>query len=79
MKVKIISNEDGKCPYCNSTDINYDAFEAELPSYVYQPCFCNTCKRYFEAWYDLHFTGHSVGDMAEYEAADVINTEIEYE
>lgn len=79
MKVKIISNEDGKCPYCNSTDINYDAFESELPFYVYQPCICNTCKRYFEAWYDLHFAGHSVGDMGDYEAADVINTEIEYD
>ena len=78
MKVKIISDQAGVCPYCNSEDIDYGAAKFE-PNHIYYPCICNECKKYFEEWNELNFVGHNVGSSGEYEASDVINTEIEYE
>ena len=76
-KVKLISNQAGVCPYCNSEDINYGAAKFKL-NYIYYPCTCNECKRYFEEWNELHFSGHNVGSSGEYKASDYFEKEIEY-
>lgn len=77
-KVKIISNEAGVCPYCNSEDIDYDVAKFE-PNFIYYPCTCNKCKRYFEEWNELNFSGHNVGSSGEIEASDCLNKEIDYD
>ena len=75
-KVKILSNEQGQCPYCNSMDIDYGCIQLE-DDMIYYPAHCNECGRDFEEWYDLTFTGHNVGDGCCEEAADLIGEEIE--
>lgn len=77
-KVKILSNTLGVCPYCNSEDIDYGCvhFEAD---FLYFPCTCNTCNRYFEEWNTLTFAGLNVGRSGEYEAEHHLNEEIDYE
>ena len=77
MKVKIISNEQGKCPYCNSHNIEYSSADFE-ENMVYYQCECEECKRYFEEWYELKFAGHNGGRNGNYLVDDVINKEIEY-
>lgn len=77
-KVKIISNQLGVCPYCNSEDINYGQIQLEA-DHVYYPCECNTCGRYFQEWNYLQFVGHNVGPHGEYEASYILDEEIDYE
>lgn len=59
--IKLKRIEQGVCPYCGSTNINYDSAELddEMVSY---PATCNRCKRNFVEWYHLDFVGHNVGD-----------------
>ena len=64
-KVKILSNKQGQCPYCNSNSITYSSMELE-DNMVYYPCTCDNCKRYFEEWYELNFTGHNVGSNGQH-------------
>ena len=75
-KVKILSNEQGQCPYCNGLDIDYSCaqFEGDM---MYFPAHCNDCERDFEEWYELTFAGHNIGDSCCEEAADWIGEEIE--
>ena len=77
-KVKVISNQAGVCPYCNSEDIEYGVAKFE-PNFIYYPCTCGQCKRYFEEWNELSFSGNNVGSSGEYEASDCLDKEIEYE
>lgn len=77
MKVKIISNQLGVCPYCNSQDLKYDTIEFE-DGHVYYPCTCRNCKRYFQEWYYLDFVGHNIGSFGQYEASYYVDEEIEY-
>lgn len=74
-KVKILSNEEDKCPYCNSRNISYDAAEFD-EGMVHYPCECLSCKRHFEQWYELKFVGHNVGNSGEYDASLVLGKEI---
>ena len=78
-KIKILSNVVGQCPYCNSNDIDYKALQLEDDGMVFYPATCNSCKNYFEEWYSMSFAGHNVGSTGEFEADNVIGTEIEYQ
>jgi hypothetical protein len=77
MKVKILSNQQGVCPYCNETEIYYDSAEFEDDMVCYKAT-CQSCKRSFEEWYHLKFAGHNVGYLGQYLAENVLNKEIEY-
>ena len=74
-KVEILSNEEDKCPYCNSKNINYGAAEFEENMIKY-PCECLECKRYFEQWYVMRFAGNNVGSNGDYDAAYVLGKKI---
>jgi hypothetical protein len=77
-KVKIISNKQGHCPYCDSVNVNYESFEFE-DDHIKYPAECLDCKRYFEEWFYLKFVGHNVGSHGEHEASYVLNKEINYD
>ena len=44
----------GKCPNCNSEDLDYDAVELEGESLFY-PFVCNNCKANGQEWYNLKY------------------------
>lgn len=64
MKITLKKIEQGVCPYCGSTKIEYNPMELE-DDYVYYTASCYECKRAFEEWYKLEFAGHNVGDNFE--------------
>ena len=76
MKVKILSNEPGTCPYCNSTNIDYNESSYKDGPYQIYPALCTNCHRVFEEWYKLEFLGLNVGHDCRYQAED--HDEIEY-
>lgn len=76
-KVRIISNRQNVCPYCNSQMITRKALKLEF-DHIYYPCTCYECKRDFEEWFYLKFVGHNVGANGQIEASYVLNEEIEY-
>lgn len=49
--------QEGVCPVCGSTDIEYHVPDVEIPSYVTQVCICNKCGASFNEYYDLEFYG----------------------
>lgn len=55
-------NEEGKCPYCGSNDLDYEGMEPEDGNTVYYPWTCNTCGKHGEEWYTMTFAGHNVED-----------------
>lgn len=59
MKTKEYVNEEGHCPKCDSTDLNYGAVEFE-GDMCYFPYTCNECGTHGEEWYRLDFEGHNV-------------------
>lgn len=77
-KVKIISNQLGVCPYCNSQNLNYDTVQWES-DHIYYPCTCRSCGKYFQEWYYLDFVGHNVGPNGEEEASYYVDKEINYD
>lgn len=78
MEVKIKCNEPGRCPYCESEDIQYDAMEyANYGNYVYYPATCNKCHLYFQEWYHLSFEGMNVGNAGQYQAEEFDSVEYE--
>lgn len=50
----LISNESGKCPYCDSEDIEYGIFELEGEEGYYNVT-CNKCKNSSKEWYKMTF------------------------
>jgi hypothetical protein len=50
--------QQGHCPKCNSTDLNYDTICDINPSEqaVYYLFECNNCEFKGKEWYNLHFT-----------------------
>jgi hypothetical protein len=54
-KVKYI--EQGYCPSCGVSDLNYDAVNIEGESLCY-PFTCNACKFEGEEWYNIEFTSY---------------------
>ena len=77
-KVKILSNSEGKCPYCNNTDIEYGTLKI-VDDMAHHPCTCIMCKKTFEQWYNFNFIGHNVGVRGLIDANDVLGKEINYE
>lgn len=65
MKIKLKKIEQGVCPYCGSSDIEYGASEPYDDMMECYPADCNDCHRHFEEWYKLSFVGHNVGDSCE--------------
>ena len=59
--MRLKSNEDGKCPFCNSFDLDYGALEV-ADNYVYYPWTCNECGKSGDEFYELKFVGHNVYD-----------------
>lgn len=60
MKVK--SNSSGKCPFCDSYNLEYGCVEFEDFDMAYFPWTCKNCKRQGEEWNKLQFIGHNVID-----------------
>lgn len=52
----LLSNEEGKCPYCGSKNLSVDVFELQDESGYFNVT-CNECEKDFKAWYDLKFAG----------------------
>lgn len=48
--------EAGKCPYCNSTNVEYEYGTPEDGDYNYY-CHCMDCKKQFIEGYVLEFVG----------------------
>lgn len=59
MKVK--SNNQGICPFCGESNLEYGAvkFEGEM---CYFPWKCLQCEHEGEEWYSMDFTGHNIID-----------------
>ena len=53
------SNEQGKCPYCNSLELEYGAAEFQDDGMVFYPWTCEHCGRTGEEWYNMTFVGHN--------------------
>lgn len=58
--MKKLLNEVGKCPFCESDDLDYDAMEPEDGNMIYYPWTCNNCGKHGEEWYTMTFAGHSI-------------------
>ena len=52
-----IHHEDGVCPACGSSNIEYWAAEFE-DNQIYYPVTCKHCGATFQAWYTLEFSGY---------------------
>ena len=52
----------GQCPYCGSSNIEYDSMQFSDANYVYYPAHCLDCKKDFEEHYRLVFDGCYVFD-----------------
>lgn len=57
--MKYKSNEQGKCPYCNSLELEYGVAEFQHDELVFYPWKCKHCGRTGEEWYELNFIGHN--------------------
>lgn len=58
----------GKCPYCESDDIEYGALDFDNDiTFVFYPCKCNKCGKEFNEGYTLEYTGMYNEDMDEIE------------
>lgn len=57
--MKILSNEEGKCPICNNINLDYEpiSFIDNLCVYRWK---CLDCGAEGEEWYELNFIGHNV-------------------
>lgn len=59
--MQILSNDEGTCPFCNESNLNYDSAEFEW-NMVYYPWTCPNCGHSGEEYHKLEFTGHNVFD-----------------
>lgn len=57
--MKFKSNEQGRCPKCNSDSLQYESLNID-GDFIYYPWRCEQCGTSGEEWYQLHFTGHNV-------------------
>jgi len=57
--------ELGKCPRCNSFNLDYDSLEV-IDDYIYYPYTCNECGFECRERYSLDFVGHFDEDGVEY-------------
>lgn len=47
----------GECPFCGSTNIEYDSIQSLDANCIYYPAHCLDCKKDFEEQYTLVFDG----------------------
>ena len=57
MTTKIKSNESGKCPLCDSENIDFDSADIDDLS-VHYPWTCDDCGAQGTESYDMEFVGH---------------------
>ena len=74
--VAILKVEEGVCPYCGGTDIDYGTLEVADSGFQFYPAHCRGCDRDFEEWYECNFTGHNVGDDLCIEASKGMKVEM---
>lgn len=82
MKVKILSNEENKCPYCNCEDfyhISDDFFKGWDGTTIVRTMECRSCLRVFEQRFKLQFISNFVGEDKDISARDALGEEIDYE
>lgn len=53
-------NEQGKCPKCDDTNLDYGAIRFEDGNMCYFPWTCKKCGMEGEEWYKLEFQGHNI-------------------
>lgn len=53
------SNEQGVCPYCNSTNLAYGPIELNDDLLAYYPWTCEDCSHSGYEYYKLNFIGHN--------------------
>lgn len=51
--------EEGVCPVCGETQLEYDTIQLE-DDMIYYPWTCEHCGTSGEEWYKLSFAGHNV-------------------
>ena len=61
MKDIILSNNEGTCPFCNKSNLNYGSAEFEWIMVSY-PWTCSNCGHTGEEYHRLEFIGHNVFD-----------------
>lgn len=75
-----LTNKQGHCPFCNSTNLDYDAVEFE-GDMEYFPWQCRDCKRQGEEWYTMQFSGQNIitadGSVEVFEDHDYSEEELE--
>lgn len=59
--MEFVSNKQGYCPVCNSSQLNYGSVELEWDM-MYYPWECADCGAEGEEWYNVSFNGHNVAD-----------------
>lgn len=59
--IKHLPNNEGVCPFCGDTDLQYEAIQLE-GNMSYYPWTCKKCSHKGEEWYDMTFAGHNVED-----------------
>jgi hypothetical protein len=51
--------EQGNCPKCNGTDLDYTILEIN-DNMLHYPWTCNDCGTKGKEWYSLEFIGHNI-------------------
>lgn len=80
-KVKILSDEEGRCPYCNCEDFYHieDEFFSDISgTCIFRKLECKSCLRHFGKWFKLTFVSNGVGDFKDIDAKGVLGQEIDY-
>lgn len=79
MSIKFKSNEQGKCPLCNSMNLSYGTMEidGELGNSCYYPWHCDDCGADGKEWYNMSFDSHTI-DGHEDEVIDIMTETIDY-
>lgn len=78
-KNKMKTAKEGTCPCCGSEDIEYGAFEVDMPTGIYYPCTCNECGATFDEWYNVSFEGQwniyadKVGEACKHLEGDTVD------
>ena len=69
--MKFKSNEEGKCPICNSENLEYFGMEFDTMGNIYYPWHCPDCDTDGKEWYYVNFNEVTAytpdGDMSGYE------------
>lgn len=71
-QVKVKRIKAGKCPFCESEDVNYpNGFEFCAATSIFYDAKCNACGREFAEWYTLTFDGLTAIDKKIGETIDL--------